>query len=149
MQPIYKVGRIARRQIDPAYLLLRPVVPKLDLASWRAFCQEMLVSESRPADQDDIVVAANPVGYVQGLCLCAVRGHLLHGRILDVSIFVVASAADAPGVANDLLGYLRTLAKGEACGAIRVWTLWQDNWRRDLGGQDISWRDQGVQIILD
>ncbi|WP_158801548.1 hypothetical protein [Acidisoma sp. L85] len=148
MPVTYNVGRIAREQIDPAYLLVHPLVPKLDLENWRALCEERLVSSFHGDDQDDIVVAVNPVGYVQGLCLCAVRRHLLHDRMLDVSFFVITSVADEAGVATDLLRHLKALAKREACDTIRVWTLWQDRCMPDLGDLEIDRRDHGLVIIL-
>jgi hypothetical protein len=149
MQPTYKIGRITAAQIDRAYLLVNPVAPRLDLDEWRALCRDVLIRKRQAIDQDDIVVAVNPVGYVQGLCTHVVRKHPFHGRILDVSIFVVTSAADEAGIAADLLDYLKGLARQEACSAIRIWTLGQDNWSRHLSDREISRPDHGVLMILD
>ena len=128
MQSIYKVGRIAAAQVEPAYLLANRIVPTLSLEQWRASCREVISRNDRRSDQEDVAVAVNPLGYVQGLCVSAVRRHLIYGRILDVSVLAAASAADGAGVAEDILRYLRALAKAETCEAIRVWMLGQEDW---------------------
>ncbi|POR47128.1 hypothetical protein [Bosea psychrotolerans] len=149
MQPTYKIGQIADEEIDRAYLLVGLVAPRLALEEWRALCFDALTRKRLAIAQDDIVVAVNPVGYVQGVCVYAVRKHPSHDRILDVSIFVVTSAADEAGVASELLDHLRVLARREACQAIRIWTLGQDNWNRHLREGEINRSDHGVLVLLD
>lgn len=148
MQSTYKVGRIAPEQVDPAYLLISPVAPTLDLAAWRTFCGAVQ-RKDRHDGEDDVAVATNPRGYLQGLCAYAVRQHPFYGRILDVSIFIVTSAADEAGVAADLLRHLKVLARAEACGAIRIWTLGEDTWSRHVEGAEVSRTDHGLVLLLD
>ncbi|KPH77396.1 hypothetical protein [Bosea vaviloviae] len=147
MQQSYKIGRITAAQIDRAYLLVNRVAPKLDLDAWRAFCREILAQKRQAIDRDDIVIAVNPAGYVQGLCSHAVRNHPFHGRILDVSIFVVTSAADEAGIAGSLLDHLKDLARQDACNTIRIWTLGQNDWSRPLRDRQIDQPDHGVLMI--
>lgn len=149
MHSTYRVGRITSGQIDAAYLLVNLVAPTLEPEVWRTSCLDTIKRKDRKTDQDEIVVAVNPLGYIQGLCVYAIRRHPAHGRILDVSIFVVTSAADEAGVAIDLLGYLRQRARLEACVVIRIWTLGRDNWSRHLKQTEIDRSDHGVLMILD
>lgn len=149
MQPTYKVTRITNEQVDPAYLLVSPVAPNLNLDGWRTFCTEVLARKRHPVDLDDIIVAVNPIGYIQGLCVYAARWDTFHGQILDVPVFVIASAADEIGVAIDLLRLLKARAERESCGFIRVWTLGEDNWSRHLREHETDHSEHGVLIILD
>lgn len=147
MQATYTIGRITAAQIDRAYLLVNRVAPKLELDEWRAFCREILAQKRQAIDRDDIAIAVNPAGYVQGLCSHAVRKHPFHGRILDVPIFVVTSAADEAGIAGCLLEHLKELARQDACDAVRIWTLGQDDWSRPLRERQIDQPDHGVLMI--
>ena len=149
MQPTYKVSRISSRQVDPAYLLASLAAPALDLDGWRAFCRDVISAGSRRSGQDEIIVAANPAGYVQGLCVSAARWHLAYGRILDVSVFVVSSAADEAGVAIDLLRHAKALARAEGCSGIRIWTREPDNWSRYLGNHAVDRSEHGALMILE
>jgi hypothetical protein len=149
MQPTYKVSRISPRQIDSAYLLASLAAPRLDLDGWRAFCRDALGDGVRRTGQEDIIVAANPAGYVQGLCVSAVRRHLAYGYILDVSVFVVASAADEAGVAVDLLRHVKAVARTEGCSGLHIWTRGPDNWSQHLGDEGIDRSEQGAVMILE
>lgn len=147
MQPTYRIGRITAAQVDRAYLLVHRIAPKLDLDEWRAFCRDILAQKRQAIDRDDLATAVNPAGYVQGLCSHAVRKHPFHGRILDVSIFVVTSAADEAGIAGSLLEHLKDLARQDDCSAIRIWTLGQDDGSRPLRDRQIDQPDHGVLMI--
>jgi hypothetical protein len=147
MPPTYRVGRIAAAQIEAAHLLVDRIAPALSLEQWRADCREAIGRKGRRSDEDDVAVAVNPLGYVQGLCVSAVRRHFVYGRILDVSILAVASAADEAGVVADLLRYLRALAAIDACEGIRVWTLGESDWISDLGHPEIDCSHHGALMI--
>lgn len=149
LPPTYKVSRMSVGQIDASHCLVSLIAPELDLEGWRTVCRNLLDRKDYQSNQDDIAVATNPLGYVQGLCVSGVRNHIANGRILDVPIFVAASAADADGVTIDLLHYLKRLAKAKACDRIRIWTLGGDNWRRHFDAQEIARSDHGVIIVLD
>jgi hypothetical protein len=101
MERAYTISRITPGQVDPAFLLAGSFLPVLGLDRWRRHCGALL-NGSAPSMRHDVVVAANPRGYVQGLSVHAVVAHAVHGSILDAPIFAVASAADEIGVAGAL-----------------------------------------------
>lgn len=149
MQSTYKVDRIAAAQIEPAYLLVNRIAPALSPEQWRACCREIIGRKDRHSDKEDVAVATNALGYVQGLCVSAMRRHLIYGRILDVSVLAAASAADEAGVAEGILRYLRALAQTEACQAIRVWTLGQEDWIPALDDAEIECSRHNALILRD
>jgi hypothetical protein len=149
LPPTYKVSRMSVGQIDASHCLVSLIAPELDLEEWRTVCRNLLDCKDDQFDQDDIAVATNTRGYVQGLCVSGARKHWVDGRILDVPIFVAASAADADGVAIDLLYYLKRLAKTKACDRIRISTSGRDSWRRYFEAQEIAHSDHGTIIVLD
>ena len=148
MQPAYRIGRITAAEIDRAYLLVRLVAPELELVDWRARCRAVPTGSRHAHGQDDILVALSPAGYVKGLCVHALGTHPDHGRLLDVSIFVVASAADEGGITAGLLDHLKHSARREACQAIRIRTSGQDNWTRHIGDGDAC-ADRGILILIE
>ena len=149
MPRTYRVAQIGPNQIDRAYPLVETVEPSLDLKGWRALCGEVAGHRYPGAEGDKIIVATNPLGYVQGLCVAAVKESTPDGRVLDVPIFAVASAADEAGVVAGLLDYLRDCGRNETCGSIRIWTLAQDNWSRHLDETAVKRWDHGVLMLLD
>ncbi|MCX5514644.1 hypothetical protein C3941_16195 [Kaistia algarum] len=118
MAQAYEIGPIEDEQVDSAYLLARLAVPTLELDGWRDRCRQ---SPGREAD--DILVASNPRGYVQGLAISAVTLERLGALVLDISSFVVVSAADGPGVGVELFDHLALRAKRAGCASIRVHLL--------------------------
>lgn len=148
MRTTYNTSQISAAQIDQAYPLITRVSPTLELEPWRMFCRAVVAHKSHPRDPDKIVVTTNPIGHVQGLCTTAIRGHAIGDLMLDVPIFVVASAADAAGVAADMLTYLKNVGRAEACACIRIWSLGRDNWTRQLSESEIRRWDHGALIIL-
>lgn len=147
--PTYKVSRMSVGQIDASHCLVSLVAPELDLEGWRTICRNLLDCRDDQSNQGDIAVATNTRGYVQGLCVSGGRKHIADGRILDVPIFVAASAADADGVAIDLLHYLKRLARTKACNRIRISASGRDSWRRYFDAQEIARSDHGTIIVLD
>jgi hypothetical protein len=148
VQPVYAVGPITVPHVDQAFPLVRLVAPRLGIEEWRTFCRHSGRKRPLRPNQDDIVVAVNGFGYVQGLCISALRGHVVHGRILDVSVFVVTSVADEIGVAIDLLRHLRALAQTEGCDGIRLWVREHDDWARHLDDHEIEHSDRGLLMIV-
>lgn len=143
MSATYGVGRISAGQIDQAYSLVTLVAPMLRLDAWRALCRN--IGTHRP-DLDNVIVAINPRGYVQGLCITAVRNHSVHGPILDVPIMVVASAADEAGVAAEMLAYLKMLGHSQGCANMRIRTSEEKN--RTLGDRELRPWDHGVLVQI-
>ncbi len=132
MQGAYTIAGMTPDQVAAAGLLVGMMKPPPDLEGWRR----------------DVRVATNPRGYVQGLCLCRQARHVVHGAILDVPLFVVASAADEPGVASALVEDLCAIAGRLDCAAVRIRT---GNSPRALHGMDRARRSggAGIAVILD
>ncbi|MBV9245037.1 MAG: hypothetical protein JO366_09515 [Methylobacteriaceae bacterium] len=86
----------------------------------------------------------NRCRYVKGLCIYSVRAHCVYGRLLDVPVFVAASAADAEGVAADLLQFLQSICDRSVCSGVRFWTMGAETWSRRLADQDIVRTDHGI-----
>jgi hypothetical protein len=68
--------------------------------------------------------------------------------MLDVPIFIVASAADESGVSGALIGRLRHLAEDSGCKSIRFWTVGGDSWGRHMQASDYQRWDHGVRMML-
>jgi hypothetical protein len=149
MNRIYAIGRIKPHQIEQAYLLVQPVAESLDLATWRTFCHDALGRQLEPLGrQEDVIVATDPLGYVRGLCIVRLVKHPAYGRMLDVPIFVAASAVDDAGVSAELLRYLKTRGVIEGCRGIYIWTLGDDNWNKLSHDSHEHW-DHGTLILFD
>jgi hypothetical protein len=149
MQRAYTTARIRTEQVDAAHLLVSPLDPLLDLVRWRSYCDEAASDGGTAARRQQIVVVANPRGYLQGLCVHAVVTHPVQGAILDVPVFVVASAADEIGVAEALFRELCIVAGRLNCAAIRIRTGGSQRLHRhieDCGR--IAWAGR-VALILD
>ena len=142
----YCVKPIAGETIDRAYPLMRAVAPALELREWRQFCQNAAPDGGRDktSDREQIVQAIDPQGYVKGLCIYALRDHWFYRRLLDVPIFVAASAADAAGVAAELLQFLQTARDDAGCSGVRFWTMGGQSWERRLNEEDIHRTDHGI-----
>jgi hypothetical protein len=137
--PSYTIKPIAKEGVDRAFPLMRAVAPDLSLQEWRQYCRD-------GGAKEETVVAINSTGYVKGLCIFSVRDHMGYGRLLDVPLFVVASAADADGVGGELLRFLEATRDGEACSGVRFWTMGADTWDRRLSPEDIRRTDHGVYL---
>lgn len=147
MQRAYTIARITTEQVDAAHLLVGALDPLLDIARWRSYCDE--AASEAAAGRQRIVVAANPRGYLQGLCVHAVVSHPVQGAILDVPVFVVASAADEIGVAEALFCDLCAAAERLDCAAIRIRTEGSQRLRRHLEDSGRTACERRVALILD
>jgi len=79
-------------------------------------------------DSERAVVARDSQGYVKGLCVHLISHHPCYGVLVDVPIFVVATAADAECVAEDLASVLLSKCDQSDCSGIRFWPV-----RRTIG----------------
>lgn len=149
MQRSYTTAPITTEQVDAAYLLVGPLDPLLDLARWRSYCHEAQSGVGTATCRQQIVVATNPRGYLQGLCVHAVVTHPVQGAILDVPVFVVASAADEIGVAEALFCDLCAVAERRDCAAIRIRTAGSRRLHRHLDDRGRTVCDRRVALILD
>jgi hypothetical protein len=119
----YTVTDLKPDDAQQSYALLVGPAPAVMLDKWQRFC-----SPHREFPKRDILVARNAAGYMQGLCAYYEIDHISRGRLLEVPIFVVASAADPAGVTNELVRALKNVCKERDCAAVRV-------------GLANSWRD--------
>jgi hypothetical protein len=147
----YTIGAMTRGAIDRAYALLRAVGSPPNLAEWRDFCHAIV---SNPIDDDSvvgrerIVIARNSKEYVRGLCIYCVRDHWFYGRLLDVPIFIVASAADAEGITIELLRFLQETSLEHMCMGARFWTMDANVWNRRRSEKDVLGNDHGIFLPI-
>lgn len=149
MQRAYATAPITAEQVDAAYLLVGPLAPLADIERWRSYCEETRSGVGTATRHQEIVVATNPRGYLQGLCVHAVVRHPVQGAILDVPVFVVASAADEMGVAAALLCDLCVVAGRSDCAAIRICIEGSQRLHRHLDDNGRTVCDRRVALILD
>jgi hypothetical protein len=143
----YSVKPIPREAVDRSYPLMKAVAPALGLREWRQFCQNNASPQSgreQGGEREEAIVATNAQGYVRGLCIYTIREHWFYGRLLDVPIFVVASAADATGVGAELLQFLQTTRDNASCSGVRFWAMDGESWGRRLNEDDIHKTDHGI-----
>lgn len=144
MSQIVKVGRIAASQIDAAFCLVSLVNDAIDLEDWRRLCDSVQGRELRGGG-DRVVVAANVRGTVQGLCIFRRRLDARHGRILDLSAFVVVSLAQAGSVADEMLHHLGDIARADECRGILI----QAGRAEGMPAAADLALGEGVRLILD
>ena len=149
MPHTYQVGPLTAEQVDPAYCLAKLFADTLSLDQWRSSCRTALERRARQGGHDEIYVATNARGYVQGLCIGAATTNPHHGHILDVWFFAVMSVSDEAGIASDMVQYLRAVAKAEACDGLRIQTFGQVGLSRHLGRHEGEQPDQELLMILE
>ena len=141
----YTIEPIGPKTIDRAYPLAQTAIPALSQHEWRQCCHSNGLSSFDPeAESEEIVVARNADGYVKGLCIYAIRDHASYGRVVDVPLFVAASAADGEGVTAELLDFLRTKCDRSVCSGIRFWAMDTETWSRRLRPEHIARTDHGL-----
>ena len=111
MSSAYLVTHMAPGDEEQSYPLLYGAGPSPTLRTWQHFCEHMRGGAQK------LLVARNPDGYIQGLCAYFETEHLSRGRLLDVPFFLVASAADPQGVADDLVRALKRTCGEHGCAA--------------------------------
>ena len=141
----YTIEPIGPRTIDRGYPLAQAVIPTLSQDEWRQICHANgLPSFDPEAESEEIVVAQNADGYVKGLCVYTIRDHASYGRLVDVPLFVAASAADGEGVTAELLDFLRIKCDRSVCSGIRFWAMDTETWSRRLRPEHIARTDHGL-----
>lgn len=140
----YQINRLDVERIDQAYPLVTLLAPTLGLDSWRTLCGTVMNRER----VGEVIAATNPLGYIQGICVVALRNDAAIGRLLDVPFIVIASAADEAGVVADMLAYLKKLGRAEGCDNLRIWTTQEDSWGRCLHERDLRPWDHGFLLPL-
>jgi hypothetical protein len=143
----YTIEPIGPQTIDRAYPLAQVVIPALSQHEWRQCCPSSGLSSFDPeAEREEIVVARNAEGYVKGLCIYAIRDHMTYGRVVDVPLFVAASAADSKGVTAKLLDFLGTKCDRSVCSGVRFWAMDAETWTRRLRPEHIARTDHGLFV---
>jgi hypothetical protein len=141
--PNYAVQPISPDLVDRAFPIVSASFPTLTLGDWRRFCGA-LVRPSGDGEWEQVVLALNTRGYIKGLGIFAVRDHWFHGRLLDVPVFVPASAADAEKVAVDLLNFFRRVRAERNCAGIRFWPTTPETWEWMHDFEQVRRADRGV-----
>ncbi|MQT12208.1 hypothetical protein [Segnochrobactrum spirostomi] len=135
MNKSYAVSPLSEDKVDRAFPLIRSLEPDLDLDAWRRFCREGFEETGHNGIAGTVFVASNPRGYLQGLCVAALpeearEGPASQARVLEVPIFIAASAADRDGVAAEMMEFLEAYGRDKVCGGIHIWPLDRDTWKR-------------------
>jgi hypothetical protein len=133
MSAPYIVEPIGPRTMDRAYPLAKASGCTLTLSEWQAFCRSLRPApfcDQAAGDSERALVARNFEGYVKGLCFYSITDDSPYGRLLDVPIFVVASAADAEGVATELARALASKCDRSVSSGIRFWPVSPNSWTR-------------------
>src|SRR5688572_3992874 len=112
MSSTYVVTEMAAGDEEKSFPFLYGAAPSATLQNWRRFCGQR-------ADQK-LITARTAAGYIKGLCAYFETEHLSRGRLIEVPLFLVASAADPQGVAEELLWNLRKICGEHGCSAVRV-----------------------------
>jgi hypothetical protein len=149
MRKIYSIEPITLGTADRAYPLIRAVAPTVALEEWRQFCQgaaSPLAADERASRREQAVLAIDSRKHVKGLCIYSIGEHWFYGRLLDIPIFIAASAADARGVGAELLQFLQAVCNRSICSGARFWTMGAEAWRLRLSEEEIRRTDHGVFV---
>jgi hypothetical protein len=147
MRASYAVEPIGPRTTDRAYTLARVGGLAPSLEEWREFCRSVKSPTVRDGEER-VVVVRNEREYIKGLCIYSIRNHFLYGRMLDVPVLIVASAADPEGVAIELAGFFRSECKRSNCLGVRFWTTQAISWARRSSLEDLNQTDQGAFLSV-
>jgi hypothetical protein len=145
----YSIEPITFGAADRAYPLIRAVAPTVALEEWRQFCHSAAsppAADERESKREQAVLAIDSRKHIKGLCVYSIREHWFYGRLLDVPIFIAASAADAQGVGAELLQFLQAVGNRSVCSGARFWTMGAEAWSRRLGEEEIRRTDHGVFV---
>jgi hypothetical protein len=100
--------------VERSYPLLYGGAPSATLEKWRQFCAR------NQREGHKVLVVRNAAQYVQGLCAYFEIEHVSRGRLLEVPLFLIASAADPQGVADALVSVLQRTCGERGCVAVRI-----------------------------
>lgn len=140
MAGTYVIAALRPNQIVRAYPLIQAAVPTLDMAAWHRMASDAIRHE-------EILVAINPRGYIQGLSIYRHTDHPAVGRLLDVIFLIVTSAADEHGLARTLFASIRSRAKDLKCAQIRFWNHNAGNWEQMRNEERLYRLDHGLMMF--
>jgi hypothetical protein len=117
-QGTFQVKLLPEGELRLALPLAQLLYPSLSETEWVAY------ASGRSARQTwlhrRVLVAANPSGYLHGLCTLVDGFDLRCGRTLDVDDLVVANFLDSRSVAQALLTGVEEIARSDRYQAVRV-----------------------------
>jgi hypothetical protein len=149
MPASYHVHPIGTEEIDFCHLLLAAAGHDLTEARWREFAKRLIEWRGATGLHDEIYVATDAHNRVRGLAVVQVVPSLLFGRMLDVPVFVTASAGDEDGVVQCLLDAVEDKARNAACAELRVWSQGGQEWKRATAGGNAEMAFAGLRLVLD
>ena len=141
MSNAYTVTHMTPLDVERSYPLIYGDTPSATLEKWRQFCAR------NQRDGQKVLVVRNANEYVQGLCAYFEIEHLSRGRLLEVPFFLIASAADAQGVADELVRVLRRTCGEQGCVAVRIAIPPKGSTDRNLLGAGENGDDQAVYFV--
>lgn len=144
----YSTRPIAREQIDLAFILVDAAGLAIARREWQSFCSRVIEWRGATGLHDDVIVTTDVDGHVKGLFVTEMIQSLLFGRVLEVPVFLTASAADEDGVITELLQAVRGKAREANCDDVRIWTLGGESWMRVTRSNPAETHYKGVQLKL-
>jgi hypothetical protein len=148
MPHAYSTRPIVQDQIDLAFMLVEAAGHDVTQADWVSFCNRVIEWRGASGLHDDVIVAADADGHVKGLLVSEMIQSLLFGRVLDVPMFITASAGDEDGVVLELLEAAKAKAREANCSDIRIWTQGGESWMRATDNAPAAAHYKGVQLKL-
>lgn len=138
MATAYAVGPIKAMQVERAYCLIETLGYHIDLGAWRQICAAALFRKHPSPYVEEVAIAENVLGYVNGIAIMRARCSARLGLYLSVPVFVVASAGDAPGVCDALFRYVSATAHHKHCSAVHIASFKPDRWPVANGKPDVE-----------
>ena len=126
----YATCPIGEDQIDLAYLLVEATGREIKRAEWKAFCRRVIEWRGALGLHDDVILALDAEGHVKGLFVTEMIQSLLFGRVLNVPMFIAASAGDEDGIILALMEQVKLRAREANCSDMRIWTQGSEGWVR-------------------
>lgn len=146
MATAYVVGPIDASQVERAYCLVAAVGYDIDVDAWEQLCARTLSRDYPSPYVEEIAVVEDWRSYVRGIAILRARHSGRFGRYLSVPVFAIITAADARGVCETLLRYIRTAAREKHCNAIHIASLRSNRWPVGAGETEIEF--DGIVIPL-
>jgi hypothetical protein len=130
MSSAYTVRPITEGQIDLAYILIDASGRAVPEFNWRTFCRRLLVDRGKADADNEVYVATDGEGHIRGLCVTEIVDSPLFGRMVQVPLFLTASAGDEDGVILELVNAARKRGRDAGCAEIRIWAAGGKSWLR-------------------
>lgn len=148
MSYAYSTRLLTEDQIDLAYLLVEAAGCGVSRTDWQGFCNRVIEWRGASGLHDDVFVATDALGHVKGLFVTEMVQSLLFGRVLDVPLFIIASAGDEEGIILDLVDAAKAKAREVNCSDIRIWTQGSQSWVRVTEEALVTSQYLGLQLKL-